>query len=407
MNIAYLALHTSPLSQPGVGDAGGMNVYVDELATTMAARGIGAVVFTRRSNAALPDVIERVPGYRVVHIDVGPLYPTSIGELTSYVSMFADGVVDWTMRSGESFDVVHSHYWLSGWAGVLVKEALGLPLANSFHTLGRIKDSASGPAERPSTPMRLRTEEEVIALADCVVAATPYEFDDLLEHYGASPERLCVSAPGVDHRLFSPGDQLEARQRLGLDDHPVVLFVGRIQAHKGIDTAIRMLNHLPAPTRLIVVGGPSGPDGADELEHLRKLTARLGLVDRVEFVSPRPHDRLADFYRAADVLVMPSRSESFGLAAVEAQACGLPVVAARVGGLGYTVAESESGLLVDGHDPAPFAAAVGAVLDHPGFRAQLSSGAVRFASRFSWDAASERLLGLYRDIGGGDPVRRT
>lgn len=401
MNIAYLALHSSPLSQPGIGDAGGMNVYVDELATTMARRGIASVVFTRRASPELPEVVERVPGYRVVHVDAGPAYPIAIGELTPFVSTFASAVVDWTTSHGESFDVVHSHYWLSGWAGVLVKESLGLPLANSFHTLGRIKDAASGPAERPSTPIRLRTEEEVIALADCVVAATPYEFDDLLEHYGASPERLCVSPPGVDQRLFSSGDRTEARRRLDLGDGPIVLFVGRIQPHKGIDVAIRALAELAANVRLIIVGGPSGPSGNDELDHLHKLAADLGMADRVRFVPPRPHDRLADFYRAADVLVVPSRSESFGLAAVEAQACGLPVVAARVGGLAYTVAEAESGLLVEGHDPRSFAAAVSAVLDHPSFRDQLSRGASRFATRFSWDAAGDRMVGLYRDISSG------
>lgn len=403
--VAYLAMHSSPLSQPGIGDAGGMNVYVDELARSMAGRGVRTVVFTRRTDPHLPEVVEPIPGYRVVHVEAGPLRPIDVGGLTTLVGAFADEVVAWSDRNAESFDVVHSHYWLSGWAGVLVKEALNLPLANSFHTLGRIKDAASGPTERPSTSVRLRTEHDVIAAADCVVAATPYEFDDLLEHYGASPERLCVSPPGVDHTLFSPGDRGEARLRVGLGTAPLVLFVGRIQAHKGIDTAIRMLAELPGavaagggPPRLLIVGGPSGADGTEELEHLRKLTADLGLADRVEFLAPRPHDRLADFYRAADVLVMPSRSESFGLAAVEAQACGLPVVAGRVGGLAYTVAESESGLLVDGHDPRSFAAAVTAVLDHPEFQRQLSLGASQFAARFSWSAATRRLLGLYDDI---------
>jgi D-inositol-3-phosphate glycosyltransferase len=325
--------------------------------------------------------------------------------LTPFVSEFATQVVRWSSRHGESFDVVHSHYWLSGWAGVLVKEALHLPLANSFHTLGRIKDAAISPGERPSSSVRLNTEDDVIAAADCVVAATPYEFDDLLEHYGVSPERLRVSPPGVDHGVFSPGNKVEARRGLGLGAAPIVLFVGRIQAHKGIDIAIRMLARLPGavvagdgPPRLLVVGGPSGAAGTEELDYLHKLAAELGVADRVDFIAPRPHRRLVDFYRSADLLVMPSRSESFGLAAVEAQACGLPVVASRVGGLSYTVAESESGLLVDGHDPRSFAAAAGAVLDHPDFQRRLAVGASRFAARFSWRASTDRLLGLYDEI---------
>jgi len=403
--VAFVAMHSSPLNQPGIGNAGGMNVYVDELATTMASMGVDAVVFTRRTDPKQPDVVQPLPGYRVVHIDAGPPQPLPIADLIEHVGAFGDRIVNWTKRNRKRFDVVHSHYWLSGWAGVLVKQALGLPLANSFHTLGRVKDAAHGTDEPRSSAARLRTEDEVIALSDFVVAATPYEFDDLLEHYGASPERLFVSPPGVDHRLFTPGDRDQARLRLGLGAEPIALFVGRIQAHKGIDTAVKMLSDIPAAvaagegeTHLVVVGGPSGEDGTEEVDHLHDLAADLGLSNHVHFVPPQPHDQLADFYRAADVLVMPSRSESFGLVAVEAQACGLPVVAARVGGLAYTVADTESGLLVDGHEPKSFAAAITAILDHPGFSAELATGAAKFAQRFSWPSAANRFRDLYEDM---------
>lgn len=401
--VAFLAMHSSPLSQPGTGDAGGMSVYLDELARTMARRGVKTVVFTRRTDPALPDVVEPVPGYRVVHLRAGPPRPMDLPELAPLVGWFATQVVAWTQRNGEAFDVIHSHYWLSGWLGVLVKEALDLPLANSFHTLGRIKDSAAVAHRSPS--VRLRTEDEVIAAADCVVASTPYEFDDLLEHYGASPERLFVSPPGVDHSVFSPGDRDDARRRLGMGRARLVLFVGRIQQHKAVDVAIRTVGELPVSVacgdgapRLLIVGGPSGPGGSDELDHLAELARDLDLAHRVTFLPPHPHRELSDYYRAADVLIMPSRSESFGLAAVEAQACGLPVVAARVGGLAYTVEDSTSGLLVDGHDPRSFAAAVTAVLDHPEFAKTLSVGAVRYAKRFSWESAADRLIGLYESI---------
>jgi D-inositol-3-phosphate glycosyltransferase len=401
--VAYLALHTSPLLQPGVGNAGGMNVYVDELACTMAGRGIKADVFTRRTDPDQPDVIEVRDGYRVIHLDAGPPRPLPISELMTHVAEFGEGVVANTRNSG--FDVVHSHYWLSGWAGVLVKEAHGLPLANSFHTLGRVKDVARRRDEAPSSIARLRAEDGVIAGSDCVVASTPYEFDDLIEHYAASPERLCISQPGIDHSLFTPGDRSEARERIGVGDEPLLLCVGRIQAHKGFDVAIDMLSLLPetlavgsgAPT-LMIVGGPSGPNGEKEVEGLRSRAVVMGVADRVRFVSPQPHGSIVDYYRAADVLVMPSRSESFGLVAAEAQASGLPVVAARVGGLPYVVDASTSGLLVNDHDPHSFAAAATAILDHPMFRSNLSAGAVKFAARFSWDGTADRLLDLYDGI---------
>jgi len=401
--VAYLAMHTSPLLQPGVGNAGGMNVYVNELACTMASRGIEAVVFTRRNAPEQPASVEVREGYRVVHIDAGPPKPLSIEQLVPYVAEFGEGVVAATANGG--FDVVHSHYWLSGWAGVLVKEAHGLPLANSFHTLGRVKDAARREDESPSSSARLRAEEGVIALSDCVLASTPYEFDDLIDHYRASPERLCVSEPGIDHTLFNPGDRDEARRRIGVGAEPLILFVGRIQAHKGIDIAIEMLAHLPetvaigqGPPRLMIVGGPSGTNGSREVDRLREQARAVGVAERVSFVDPQPHDTLVQYYRAADMLVMPSRSESFGLVAAEAQASGLPVVASRVGGLPYVVGSSISGLLINKHDPLSFAAAATAILDHPDFRDHLSRGALDYAQRFSWAATADRLIDLYNGI---------
>ena len=403
--VAYLAMHTSPLLQPGVGDAGGMNVYVNELACTMADRGIDAVVFTRRTHPDQPASLQVREGYRVVHVDAGPPRPLPIANLGPHVAEFGEGVVAAT--SGGGFDIVHSHYWLSGWAGVLVKEAHGLPLANSFHTLGRVKDATRRRDESPSSSTRLRAEEGVIALSDCVIASTPYEFDELIDHYRASPERLCVSEPGIDHTLFSPGDRSEARREIGVGDEPLVLSVGRIQAHKGLDVAVSMLPHLPnevavgsGPATLMIVGGPSGADGSDEVDRLQHQARSLGVADRVTFVDPQPHGRLVHYYRAADLLVMPSRSESFGLVAAEAQASGLPVVASRVGGLPYVIRSSVSGLLINDHNPRSYAAATTAILDHLDFRSNLSRGAVEYAERFSWTATANRLIDLYGGIAG-------
>jgi len=406
-SVAYLSMHTSPLLQPGQGSAGGMNVYIHELARTMAGRGIDIVVFTRRTSPTAPEVVRPRSGYSVVHIDAGPAEHIPIENLPPLVPRFTEGVLEWTAASGRRFDLVHSHYWLSGWAGVLCKEALGIPLANSFHTLGRIKDLTRRADEPASSPLRTLTEEQVIASSNCVIASTPYEFDDLLDHYGADPERLCTSPPGIDHDLFHPGDADEARFWLGLGNEPIVLFAGRIQTLKGIDIAIEALGLLPesvagggGPPQLVVVGGPSGTGGHSELKRTRDLADELGLRDRVHFIPAQPHSTLAGLYRAASVLVMPSRSESFGLVAAEAQACGLPVVASAVGGLPFVVSHEISGLLVEDLEPKRFAAALLRILDDPQLASELSDGALEFAERFSWTATADRLLELYSGITG-------
>jgi len=405
--VAYIAMHTSPLIQPGAGNAGGMNVYLDRLSRTMANRNVDVTVFTRRADVDMPLVTEVAFGYRVVQIEAGPTERIPIGVMKPYATEFAAGVERWIRSRRRTYDLVHSHYWLSGRCGVRLKDSLGLPLANSFHTLGKVKDATRHPDEAPSSEDRLLTEQEVIARSDCVIASTPYEFDDLLKQYGASPERLCVSPPGVDHSVFHPGSRAEARRRLGFGDERIVLFVGRIQSHKGTDVAVQALGELPehladgsGPTVLHIVGGASGPDGERELARCQRTAERLGLSDRIRFYDPVPHSILADHYVASDVVIVPSRSESFGLVAAETQACGTPVVAANTGGLPYVVNPSESGLLVDDHDPRAFASAIAAILEHPSFQERLSQGGVSFSERFSWDRTATRLLELYGGITG-------
>ncbi len=402
--VAYLSLHTSPLAQPGAGDSGGMNVYIHELARTMARRGIHVDVYTRRTSPDEPDRVEVAANYAVLHVTAGPVEPLPAGELSDHVAEFAEGVIKEAYARGNDYDVVHSHYWLSGWAGVIVKEALGIPLANSFHTLGRIKDATRRSDEPASSATRLLTEDEVIAQSDCVIASTPYEAQDLMDHYDASPERLCTSPPGIDHTIFHPADRGAARSWLGLGDEPIVLFVGRIQPLKGLDVAVSAMSMLGPDVHLVAVGGPSGPAGKAEHQRLQALAGDLDLQDRVHFVPPQQHEQLAEFYRASNVLVMPSRSESFGLVAAEAQACGVPVVAAKVGGLAHIVADGESGFLVDGWDPADYARAIGRILDDPSLAASLSRGAIEFAERFSWPATADRLLELYTGITADEPA---
>jgi D-inositol-3-phosphate glycosyltransferase len=399
--VAYLSLHSCPLRQPGSGDAGGMNVYLYELGCAMAEHGVDVVVFTRRADDNTRDVVDVVPGFRVVHIDAGPPVAMPIADLPAIVGTFAESTIAWIESNGEPFDIIHSHYWLSGWAGVLLKERLDLPLANSFHTLGRIKDLNRRADDPPGSVMRTLTEEEVIARSDCVVASTPYEFDDLMVHYAADPTRLCTSPPGIRHELFHPGNKGEARRWTGLNGHPIVLFVGRIQPLKGVDVAIEALSltdETAEPAHLVVIGGPSGTEGGAEQQRLAQLTEARGISDRVHFIPPVSRQQLATFYQAADAVIMPSRSETFGLVAAEAQACGVPVIAADVGGLAYVIEDGTSGILIQGHNPADYAAAIDQVLRDRGLATKLSQGAVEHAERFSWDATVSRLLELYEGI---------
>ncbi len=403
--VAFLSMHTSPLDLPGSGEAGGMNVYIDELAASLVGRGVEVTVFTRRTDPGQPRVLTTPSGYRVAHVTAGPARPIPISGLGVWVGEFAKRVTDAIAgrRSGAT-DLVHSHYWLSGWAGLAVKQAVGLPLANSFHTLGRVKDATRRPGQPPEPLLRIAAETEVITLSDCVIASTEYEAMELIEQYGADPSRVCVNPPGVDLERFRPGDRMEARRQIGIDRAPTVLFVGRIQALKGLDVAVEALctvrDRLPE-ARMMVVGGPSGPSGEEEHRSIQKMADRLGLGDAVTWCGVQPHGRLPIFYRAADVLVVPSRSESFGLVAAEAQASGLPVVAANVGGLRYVIRDGTSGVLVDGWDPADYGKALLRVLESPAERLHLAAGALEAGRRFGWDRATERLLELYRGVTDG------
>lgn len=399
--VAFLSIHTSPLAEPGTGDAGGMNVYVHELAATLAGRGVQVDVFTRGGSRG---EVEVVPGYRVVELPEMGARRSGPEPLADAVGDFAEGVARWAVRHRAVYDVLHTHYWLSGWAGLILHEVLRVPLAISFHTLGRVKDATRRRDQAPASLLRLAAETEVIAQAGCVIASTQAEATQLIEHYSANPERLCVSPPGVDHGVFHPGDRSVARTALGLPaDGRLVVFVGRIQPLKGVDVALAafalIAGQLP-DSRLLVVGGPSGPQGRGEMEFLRAGIATAGLEGRVLLHDPIPHRSMAAAYQAADVVVVPSRSESFGLVAVEAQSCGIPVVASAVGGLAHVIADGESGLLVSGWDPPVYADALRRTLTDPVLAERLARGALANAEQFSWRVTADRLLELYAGISG-------
>ncbi|MGI8806950.1 MAG: glycosyltransferase [Acidimicrobiales bacterium] len=399
--LAVLSFHTSPLTQPGTGDGGGMNVYVRELSSALAAAGVDCDVFTRSWRRGLAPVLEVEPGFRVYHVPAGPEASVAKEELPQHLDQFTAGVLQRIQASGPP-DVIHANYWLSGVAGHELKHRLELPLVSTFHTLARVKaEEAAEGYDR-----RARSEAEVIGCSDAILANSVDEAAQLERLYGAVPERVEIVPPGVDHHLFSPGDRRAARSELGLGDGPVLLFAGRIQPLKGADVAVRTLAALSqerpsdraGPATLLLVGGPSGVDGDAELARLHHLVSDLGLRERVKFVPPQPHGRLAMYYRAADVCLMPSRSESFGLVALEAAACGTPVVAAAVGGLSTLVAHGVSGFLVDGRAPEVYAAYVAKLLDDPDLAAAMSVQAAARAGGYRWSIGAARLRRLYADL---------
>ncbi|WP_224386910.1 D-inositol-3-phosphate glycosyltransferase [Pseudonocardia sp. ICBG1293] len=401
--VAVLSVHTSPTEQPGTGDAGGMNVYVAQTAIRMARRGVEAEIFTRATSSDQPPTVELEPGATVRFVAAGPFEGLGKDDLPSQLCAFTAGVLRAEARHDPGwYDVVHSHYWLSGQVGWLARDRWGVPLVHSAHTLARVKNAALAAGDTPEPRVRVIGEDQVVAEADRLVANTEIESKQLLDLYDADPHRTVTIPPGVDTDRFRPGDRAAARAALGLPAGAVVLaFVGRIQRLKAPDVLLRAAAELVARApelraRLVVLvaGGPSG-SGLAEPTSLHELAAELGITDLVRFLPPRAGDELVTVYRAAGVVAVPSHNESFGLVALEAQACGTPVVATRVGGLPVAVAEGRSGLLVTGHDISDWADALGELALDPGRRERMGRTAATHAQRFSWDRTTDALLGAY------------
>jgi D-inositol-3-phosphate glycosyltransferase len=404
--IATLSVHTSPLDQPGGGDAGGMNVYVSEVSKQLAGMGIEVEIFTRATCSDLPPRVELVPGVTVRHITAGPFEGLDKNDLPAQLCAFTSGVLrEEASHEPGWFDLVHSHYWLSGQVGWLAKERWGVPLVHTMHTMARVKNAALAVGDSPEPQLRAIGEAQVVEAADRLVASTAEEAGQLVDLYDADPARVATIAPGVDLDVFAPGSRAQARQRIGVAaDAVMLLFVGRIQALKAPDVVLAAAAELLAADpsirdRLVVavVGGPSG-SGLAQPEHLHKLAGSLGVADVMRFERPVPQPELADFYRAADLTLIPSYTESFGLVAVESQACGTPVVAAGVGGLRIAVRDGVSGVLVDGHEPSTWAAVVARLLADPGGLERMAAGGVEHAREFGWSTTASRLLELYRSL---------
>jgi D-inositol-3-phosphate glycosyltransferase len=396
-------VHTSPLDQPGAGDAGGMNIYVVESAERMAAMGVSVDIYTRRHSPDLPDVVELSPGVRVRHLNIGANSATK-EELPALIPNLSDAFSK--VLENEKYDVLHSHYWISGKVAMPAAKKFGIPLAHTMHTMARVKNMNLAEGERPEPMIRVQGETQVVAAANALIANTDAEAASLVSLYEACPDNVSVVSPGVDLYTFTAGSgRKAAREAVGLpQDAHILAFVGRIQPHKGPEVLIRavaeMLNHSPhlRPKLItIIMGGASG-SGLGEVERLKDLASWLNISDVVRFENPVPRAQIPQWYRAADLVCVPSYSESFGLVALEAQACGTPVVATAVGGLRTAVADGISGVLVDGHDPRAWSSVLARLIQEPQRRVLLSMGAIEHASHFGWDATARGTLDIYDRI---------
>jgi D-inositol-3-phosphate glycosyltransferase len=392
VRLAVLSYHTSPLAQPGTGDGGGMNVYVRELSSAFARLGHEVDVYTRRDNPQVHDTVLVEPGFRVHHVTAGPATTLQRDEFPLYVDEFTDSVAT-SFRCTGTPDAIHANYWLSGLSGHRLKHELNIPLIMTFHTLERVKAETF----EDESEERAKQEAAIFACADAVLASCDVEAEQIVRFYDATPSRVHVVPLGVQHAFFAPGYRPQARRALGIDpDATMLLFVGRIQALKGVDLALETLIEMRKRGRnalLAIIGGPSGPDGRETLARLHDRVAQAGVIGQVSFVAAQAHQLLSTWMRAADVTLVPSRTESFGLVALESSGCGTPVVASDVGGLKTLIEPGVNGFLIEERDPAIWANAVEVTLD-PEHSTAMSTNAVLLAREYTWRAAAESLADL-------------
>ncbi|MGK2870369.1 MAG: D-inositol-3-phosphate glycosyltransferase [Mycobacterium sp.] len=391
--VAVLSVHTSPLAQPGTGDAGGMNVYVLQTALELARRGVEVEIFTRATSSADAPVVQVAPGVLVRNVVAGPFEGLDKHDLPTQLCAFTAGVLraEATHEPGY-YDIVHSHYWLSGQVGWLAADRWAVPLVHTAHTLAAVKNAALADGDAPEPALRAVGEQQVVDEADRLIVNTEIEAQQLVSLHHADRRNIDVVHPGVDLQVFTPGDKQAARAALGLSpDARIVAFVGRIQPLKAPDVLLRAAARLPS-VQVVIAGGPSG-NGLATPDNLVRLAAELGITDRVTFIPPQSRDALVQVYRAADIVAVPSHNESFGLVAVEAQACGTPVVAASVGGLPVAVRDGVSGTLVDGHDAGDWSRAIDALFERG--PETMRAAAMAHAATFSWAHTVDGLLDSY------------
>jgi D-inositol-3-phosphate glycosyltransferase len=404
-----ISAHTSPLARPGGNKAGGLNVYVLELAKQLAARGCSIDIFSRTTRRDTPEVTEIAPGLRAIHLRAGPAGNLAPETLHKHLGRFEEALLDFVARDssvedGCPYDLVHSHYWLSGLVGERLKAAWGVPHVTMFHTLGEIKNRAS--LSEHETDLRIRSEAQIIASADRVICATEAERVLIRQLYRADATKVSVIPLGVDIDRFRPADQAEARHALGLNGERIILFVGRLEPLKGIDILINAAANLESDVdcSVLIVGGDE--TSRTQVNRLRNLARQRGIEERVAFVGAVDHEMLPLYYNAADVCVVPSHYESFGLVAVEAMASGIPVVASRVGGLMGTIKDGETGYLIPWLCPEPFAERIELLLDNEPLRRNLGEAAREAVGRYRWQNVAAAVLDVYEDLAGDTDLTR-
>ena len=401
LRVAMLSVHTCPLAALGGKQTGGMNVYVRELSRELGRMGVEVDVFTRSQNAAIPRVVELGEGARVIHLPAGPEAPMQREDVYEHLEEFEEGVEAWRISRGLEYDLLHGHYWLSGVVGLELRRRWGVPLFTMFHTLGRLKNDAARTLADREPAIRLEEEARLVTDADRIVAATSVERKRLIEDYRADAARIVVIPCGVDTELFSPDAPYQARATVGLGPGPVVLYVGRLAPIKGLDTLLDALAHLRGqgrPVQLLVVGGDTDESFDGHEAELRRRVDRLGLSQAVRFLGAQPQDTLRTYYVAADVTVLPSYYESFGMVALEAMACGSPVIASRVGGLTSTVRDGVTGFLVPEGDATALAARLDGLLADPDLRWRLGREGVRWAAGHRWPCVAEAICREYSHL---------
>jgi len=398
LRVAVLSVHTCPLAALGAKETGGMNVYVRETARELQRMGVEVDVFTRSQNATVPRIVALGHGARVVHVAAGPEAPLPREDAHRHLDEFVDGVRALAAGEETEYDLIHAHYWLSGVAGLRLREAWGAPLVQMFHTLGRLKNAVAQGADDREPALRIAEEARLVAEADRIVAASVVERAHLAWYYQARPERVEVIPCGVDTELFQPMARAAAKDLLELGPEPVLLYVGRLAPIKGLDTLLEAMRFVAPEATLLVVGGEQDEPDRGHGARLRQLAAALGLGARVRFLPAQPQRRLPLFYAAADATVMPSYYESFGMVALEAMACGSPVVASRVGGLVTTVKDGATGFLVPEGEPRALAEALGRILADPARRERLSREATRWAQEHRWPCVAEAVCRLYSSL---------
>ena len=399
--VAMLSVHTCPLAALGGKETGGMNVYVREVSRELGRMGVSVDVFTRSQDPSIPRVVQLGERARVIHLAAGVEAPMARERVYDHLDEFVEGIEAWGIAEAIDYDLIHAHYWLSGVAALALKTRWSVPVLQMFHTLGRLKNRVARSAAELEPAVRVEEETRIVSEADRIVAANVVERAELLRDYAAHASRIATIPCGVDTDLFTPGDRAEARRRLGLDDRPVLLWVGRMAPIKGLDTLLDTVARLREggqDMRLLVVGGDADEPTSGHETSLRHRIARLGLVDSVRFVGPQPQSVLPLYYAAADLTVLPSYYESFGMVALEAMACGSPVIASRVGGLITTIRDGVTGFLVRDGDVGALAERIESLVADPELRWRLGREGVRWAAQHRWPCVAEAVCKEYASL---------